>query len=219
MQSKSEELKWDNIKIGKPLKKLPRNFVALDIESMVVPDHKHGLILSIGIAKFEDNKFVSSQNIYINNSKNTKKPRHFNMAHFKIQPRKDKSTGISLEHINRGIALGDAMNVILQLLKDNIVVGHDVVNDLKLLTFNMFRFRLKNYACFANIDYYDTLLNEKDFDHELPNMALKSLSDYYNVRLLHPHNSEQDATASGFVAIGQEISRKEVSIHETTKKL
>lgn len=97
MQRKLDELKWDNIKLGKSLKKLPHDFVALDIEKMAVPGHKHGLILSIGIAKFEDNKFVSSQNIYINNSKNTKKPRHFNMSHVKIQPRKDKSTGISLE--------------------------------------------------------------------------------------------------------------------------
>lgn len=208
MQTELEELKWDNIKIGKSLQKLPRDFVALDIESMVVPGYKHGLILSIGIAKFEDNKFVSSQNIYINNSKSTKRPRHFNMSHVEIQPRKDKSTGISLGNINRGTALGNATNIILQLLKENIIVGHDVANDIKLLTVNMFRFRLKNYACFANTNYYDTLLNEKNFSNELPDMTLKSLSDYYNVSLRHPHNSEQDATASGFVALAQEISRK-----------
>lgn len=110
------------------------------------------------------------------------------------------------------------MNQILQILKGNIVVGHDVVNDLKLLTFNMFRFRLKNYACFANIKYYDTLMNEKGFSHELSEMTLKSLSNYYNVRLSHPHNSEQDATASGFVAMAQEISRKELATPKTTTK-
>ena len=151
-----------------------KNYIVLDLET---PNRLNENISSIALLIVKDNKIVKKIDQLIN-------PQTY-FEKFNID-----LTGITPDMVKDSPTFDEYWNEISQYLVDNIIVGHNVQFDLRVLSTT-----LKNYGLeIPEFDYYCTLsLSRKFFN--LKSYKLSNVAKHLNIRY-RPHIALDDAYAS-----------------------
>lgn len=151
-----------------------KNYVVFDVET---PNHRCDSISSIGLLVVEDNRIVNQIDMLVNPQDSFDE---FNM----------ELTGITPDLVKDSPSFDEVWPLISDLLMENVVVGHNVVFDLKVLSRSLKRYEFD----IPEFDYCCTLrLSRKYFN--LNSNKLTNVAKYLNIKY-NPHIAIEDARVS-----------------------
>lgn len=197
----------EGFRLGERVTSLPSRFVALDIEESERLKHSPSIVLSVGLAEFNDGELVRSTYIYVNNGLNNYyRNERFHEKLLDVTETIQDLTGIDNALIDaEGVSLEDAFAQIKDWVEpDTVIVGQSVYFDLSSLAYNALRFDLYEQARFiGDLNYFDTYETEVEFNHNILDRSLASIAAYYKIPFDVQHNGKKDAIVSGRVAMAQ----------------
>lgn len=180
-------------------------FVALDIESSGL-DAKKDKILSIGAVKIKNNQILAENafEVFVEQSQHN--------------PETVPIHGIRKNGDLNKITEQDAIVKILSFIKNNIIVGHSVSFDIKILNETLKKYsgdNLKNQT----VDTVNLYKRYKGADlKEGESLSLDSLSDDFNISKSDRHSAAGDAliTAILFLKLTSRLNKRGIN---TVKEL
>lgn len=152
-----------------------KDYISVDIEN---PNTRGNSICSIGIIVVKENKVVDEIYSLINPED------RFDLNNTQI-------TGLSYNDIKNAPNFKDYWNKISGLFDKNIVVGHNVIYDLNVISKSLERYDIE----MPEVNYYCTLKLLKD-NMSMESYGLDKVSKYLNIELKEHHNALSDASAA-----------------------
>ena len=152
-----------------------KDYISVDIEN---PNTRGNSICSIGIIVVKENKVVDEIYSLINPED------RFDLNNTQIM-------GLSYNDIKNAPNFKDYWNKISELFDKNIVVGHNVIYDLNVISKSLERYNIE----MPEINYYCTLKLLKD-NMSMESYSLDKVSKYLNIELKEHHNALSDASAT-----------------------
>lgn len=151
-----------------------KDYISIDIEN---PNSRGNSICSIGIVVVKDNKVVDERYSLINPED------RFDMNNSEI-------TGLEYTDVKDAPTFKEYWKTIKDILKNNIIVGHNITYDLTVISKSLERYEIE----VPTFEYYCTLKLSRRFI-ETNSYSLNSLCDSLNINFEKHHNALEDARA------------------------
>ena len=151
-----------------------KDYISIDIEN---PNSRGNSICSIGIVVVKDKKVVDEMYSLINPED------RFDINNSEI-------TGLEYTDVKDAPTFKEYWKSIKDILKNNIIVGHNITYDLTVISKSLERYEME----VATFEYYCTLKLSRRFI-ETNSYSLNSLCDFLNINLEKHHNALEDAKA------------------------
>ena len=152
-----------------------KDYISIDIEN---PNTRGNSICSIGIIVVKDNKVVDEIYSLIN-------------PEDRFDSNNTQITGLSYNDVKNAPNFKEYWNKISELFKKNVIVGHNVIYDLNVISKSLERYDIE----MPEINYYCTLKLLKNNIH-MESYSLDKVSKYLDVDLKEHHNALNDARAT-----------------------
>ncbi len=159
------------------------DFVVLDLETTGF-DFKKNEIIEIGATRFVDGKFTDELSIFVKPQK--KVPKFIKQL-----------TNITDEQLNSGDSLPTALKKLIDFVKDDIIVCHNVSFDIGFLNQKM---EDQGFPKIQN-DNLDTLDLSRIYLPFILNHKLGTVAEYFGIDLSNAHRAIYDAQATGNVLL------------------
>ena len=151
-----------------------KDYISIDIEN---PNSRGNSICSIGIVVVKDKKVVDEMYSLINPED------RFDINNSEI-------TGLEYTDVKDAPTFKEYWKSIKDILKNNIIVGHNITYDLTVISKSLERYEIE----VPTFEYYCTLKLSRRFI-ETNSYSLNSLCDFLNINLEKHHNALEDAKA------------------------
>lgn len=152
-----------------------KDYISIDIEN---PNTRGNSICSIGIVVVKDNKVVDEIYSLIDPED------RFDLNNTQI-------TGLSYNDIKNAPNFKEYWNHISELFSENVIVGHNVIYDLNVISKSLDRYDIE----MPEINYYCTLKLLKS-NINMESYSLDKVSKYLEISLTEHHNALKDAIAA-----------------------
>lgn len=182
---------------GKSLIDFPSDYIVLDLETTGF-DTRYDKIIEICMLEVKDNIIVSTFNKLINPG-------------IEIDEYVQELTGITNEMLKDAPSISDLSNEILEILGNNIIIGHNISFDVNFLYDNLDG-KVTN-------DVIDTLRISRKLLPDLNHHRLIDLVNYYNISKNGFHRAKLDCdyTFALYNIFKENISDKEAFINSFNK--
>ena len=152
-----------------------KDYISIDIEN---PNTRGNSICSIGIIVVRDNKVVNEIYSLIN-------------PEDRFDKNNSQITGLCYANVKDAPNLKEYWKEINKFFEDNVVVGHNVIYDLNVISKALERYDID----MPKINYYCTLKISREILN-LKSYSLNNVCDNLNITLNEHHNALEDARAS-----------------------